>query len=359
MREGLIIIQKETMTPKERWQAVLSGKKPDRIPLDYWATQEFNQKLITHLNCSDINEVYDRLHIDIPVTVGPDYVGPAVPENEDIYGCKYESISYGEGVYRECVEHPLADFETVNEVKKEYEWPSLQWYDYSSIPDQIKGKEEHPIRGGGSEPFLVYKNLRGQEQAFLDLKLNPELVHYCLQKLFSFSYENTKRIYEQIPGEVMITYVAEDMGAEKSLMYSPEQIKEFFFPGMKKMIDLAHEEGAFVMHHNDGAISEIIPDLIELGIDVLNPIQWNCKGMDRELLQQKYGDKIVFHGAMDNQYTLAFGSKEEVRQEVIDNINILGENGGYILAPCHNIQTVSPPENIITMYETAYERGWI
>jgi uroporphyrinogen decarboxylase len=99
--------------------------------------------------------------------------------------------------------------------------------------------------------------------------------------------------------------------------------------------------------------------MIEAGIDVLNPIQWRCKGMEREGLKRDFGDKLVFHGAVDNQYTLAFGSQEEVRQEVLDNLRILGEGGGYILAPCHNIQSVNPPENIVTMYETCYENGWI
>ena len=98
--------------------------------------------------------------------------------------------------------------------------------------------------------------------------------------------------------------------------------------------------------------------MIEAGIDVMNPIQWRCTGMEREGLKQDFGDQVIFHGGVDNQYTLARGTVEEVRTEVIDNIRILGEGGGYILAPCHNIQVVSPAENIVAMYETAYEHGW-
>ena len=142
-------------------------------------------------------------------------------------------------------------------------------------------------------------------------------------------------------------------------MYSPAHINEFFIPGMKRMIDLAHQAGAFVFHHNDGAIRKIIPSMIEAGIDILNPIQWRCKGMERESLKRDFGDKLIFHGGVDNQYTLAFGSVEEVRQEVTYNLSILGEGGGYILAPCHNIQAVSPPENIVAMYQTGYENGWL
>lgn len=91
---------------------------------------------------------------------------------------------------------------------------------------------------------------------------------------------------------------------------------------------------------------------------ILNPVQWRCAGMEREGLKRDFGDKLIFHGGMDNQYTLPFGSQEEVKQEVIDNIRILGNGGGYILAPCHNIQAVSPAENIVAMYETGYKYGF-
>jgi uroporphyrinogen decarboxylase len=97
--------------------------------------------------------------------------------------------------------------------------------------------------------------------------------------------------------------------------------------------------------------------MIAAGIDLLNPIQWRCKGMEREALKQDFGHQIIFHGGMDNQYTLAFGGVEEVRKEVEENLRILGQGGGYILAPCHNIQAVSPPENIVAMYETGYALG--
>jgi uroporphyrinogen decarboxylase len=96
----------------------------------------------------------------------------------------------------------------------------------------------------------------------------------------------------------------------------------------------------------------------QVGIQALNPIQWRSKGMQREDLKRDFGDRLIFHGAVDNQYTLPFGSVAEVRQEVQDNLRILGAGGGYILAPCHNIQPVSPPENIVAMYQAGYAYGW-
>lgn len=350
-------MSKETMSPRERWLAVLNRQKPDRVPMDYWATHEVTARLREYLGCETERALFEHLHIDKVITVGPKYIGPSLPENTDDFGCRYKGVSYEGGTYRECVYHPLAEYKTLAEIKRNYEWPNLDWYDYSGIPAQLTGNEMYPICGGGSEPFLIYKKLRGQEQAFMDLVLNPEIVHYCLDKMFDFCYQNARRIYEQIPGKVVITSVAEDLGAQENLMYSPDQIREFFIPRMKRMIDLAHQAGAFVFHHSDGAIRKIIPDMIEAGIDVLNPIQWRCKGMEREALKRDFGAKLIFHGGVDNQHTLAFGSVEEVRREVMDNLRILGEGGGYILAPCHNIQSVSPLENIVAMYETGYENG--
>ncbi len=349
---------KETMTPRERWLAVLRREKPDRVPMDYWATPEATENVMRHLGVSDWDAMCDRLHIDQVAGAGPRYVGPPTVPGEDAYGCRYEQVSYGTGAYEECVYHPLAKFNSVAELEAEYTWPTPDWWDYSGIAEQTKGKERYPIRAGGSEPFYLYGYLRGGQQALIDLALNPEFLHYCLDKLFDLAYENTRRIYEQIPGQVTFAYVAEDMGSQDGLLFSPAHIREFLLPRMKRIVDLVHQAGAYVFHHDDGAIRPILPDLIELGVDILNPVQWRCKGMDREGLKRDFGDKLIFHGAVDNQYTLPMGTVEEVRQEVIDNIRILGQGGGYIIAPCHNLQAVNPAENIVAMYDTGYEYGW-
>ncbi len=353
----------ETMTPRERWLAVLRRETPDRVPMDYWTTDEACEKLLKHLGLSDEMEMLRQLHIDRPFTVSPRYVGPPIPADKDVYGITYRDAGYGDadygaGVYREAVGYPLADYTSVEEIEANYRWPDPDWWDYRDLPQQIASYTEYPIRGGGSEPFLTYKNLRGQEQAFMDLLLYPEIVHYCLDHLFELAYQNTVRIYEAIPGQVMITYVAEDMGSQEGLLFSPQQIHEFLLPRMKRMIDVAHEAGAYVFFHSDGGVRKILPDMIAAGIDVLNPIQWRSRNMEREPLKRDFGDELIFHGAMDNQYTLAFGTVEEVRQEVADNLAILGADGGYILAPCHNIQAVSPPENIVAMYKEGYALGW-
>ena len=347
----------ETMSPRERWQAVLDRRAPDRVPMDYWATAEATANLCRHLGCTE-DEAMARLHIDRPLTVAARYAGPQPPEGSDAFGVRHRRIDYGTGAYSEIAENPLARFNSVEDIEAAYAWPSPDWWDYGDIADQVRGQEHRPVRGGGSEPFLRYCSLRGQEQAYMDLALNPEMVHYCLDKLFDLAYTDTLRIFEAIPGQVMITYVAEDLGSQESLLFSPGQMRGFFFPRMKRMMDLTRENGSHVFTHSDGAVRPIIPDLVGLGVEVLNPIQWRCKGMDREGLKRDFGRRLVFHGGMDNQHTVPFGTADDVRQEVLDNLRILGSGGGYILAPCHNIQAVTPPENIVALYEAGYEHGW-
>jgi uroporphyrinogen decarboxylase len=349
---------KETMTPRERWMAVLQRQNPDRVPMDYWATPEASEKIMKHLGCGSEREMLEKLHVDFTVEVKPSYSGPPIPSAHDEFGCRYEMVNYGTGEYEECVFHPLARYSTVKDIQHSYTWPDPDWWDYSQIEDQLEGNEKYPIHGGYCEPFLIYKKLRGEEQSYLDLVMSPEIVHYCLDKLFYLAYENIRRIHEQIPGKVIFSYVAEDMGSQNDLLYSPAHIREFLLPRMKRVIELVHQAGALAFHHNDGSIRRILPDLIRIGIDILNPIQWRCKNMDRAELKREFGDKVIFHGGMDNQVTLSFGSAEDVKKEVLDNLRILGEGGGYILSPCHNIQAVSPAENIVAMYQAGYENGW-
>jgi len=348
---------KEAMMPRERWLAVLRREKPDRVPMDYWSTAEAQDKLLKYLGVGH-EEMLKRLHIDRLFFVEPRYVGPATPPDEDVFGIKYRDVDYGTGTYREAASHPLASYTTVEEIEANYRWPSPDWWDYSDLPKQVEEYAEYPIVAGGTDRFLLYTLLRGDQQTYMDLILYPEIGHYCLDKLFELAYQNALRIYETVPGKAMIADVSDDMGGQEGLLFSPAHLREFLIPRMKRQMDLAHEAGAYVFYHSDGAIREILPDMIEAGADILNPIQWRCKGMEREGLKRDFGDKLIFHGGVDNQYTLPFGSGQEVRQEVIDNLRILGQDGGYILAPCHNIQAVSPPENVVALYEAGYEYGW-
>lgn len=351
-------MKKETMTQQERWLAVVERKTPDRIATDYWATEEATKKLLEYLDC-DFDAMIERLHIDLPLSVGGKYTGADPPEGFDRWGIEHRIVRNETGAYWEAVNAPLAEFKTVEEIEANYKWQNVDEWDYSHLQKQLAGQEHRVVKGGGHEPFLRYKLLRGDEQAYMDLALNPEIAHYCLDKISDFFYQHSLRLFEAIPGRIDFSYVSEDLGAQSSLLCSPEHIREFIFPNMKHMAELVRQNDSWVFHHDDGAIREVIPELIDLvGIQILNPIQWRLPGMDREGLKKDFGDKLIFHGAMDNQYTMPFGTVDDVRQEAEENIRILGGGGGYIFGPCHNLQANTPPENIVAMYDTAYEIGW-
>ena len=348
----------DTMTSLERWLTLFQRQMPDRVPLDYWATPEVDQMLMANLGCATRVELLRQLHVDFIVDVSPTYVGPAIRDGYDVWGMGYRQTTYAGGAYAEVIDRPLAQYRTLAEIKANHVWPNPDWWDYSGLPDQIVGFEDHPIGGGGHQPFMIYKDMRGHEQALLDMHDDPELAHYCVGQISEVHYQNTLRSFEALPGKIHLTYVDEDLGGQRNLMYSPAHIREFIFPGMRRVIALGHQAGAHVRHHDDGAISRILPELLALGFDFLNPLQWRAEGMDREYLKREIGPHVVLHGGLDNQYTLPFGSVDEVRQEVRDNLRILGEGGGYILAPCHNLQANTPIPNILALYETAYAEGW-
>jgi uroporphyrinogen decarboxylase len=138
---------------------------------------------------------------------------------------------------------------------------------------------------------------------------------------------------------------------------SPALFRRFLRPTLRSFIDLAHRYGVRVFHHDDGSIRPLIPDLLDIGIDVLNPIQWRCRGMDRAALARDFGSRVVFHGGVDNQQTLPFGSPDDVRREVEANISLFSACKGYIVAPCHNIQANTPTGNIVALYETVRKLG--
>ncbi len=342
------------MSPKERWLAVLERKPVDRVPCDIWATPEIVQKLCEHFSCDDYWQVTDKLGIDRPYHIGGKYVGPELAKNTNIWGVKFRTIDYGTGEYSEVEYAPLADVKTIRELE-EYPWPSADWFDYSDVKKQIEEHQHRPIQAGHIEPFLLYCYLRGMEQAMMDLIEAPEFVEYVFDKIFDFEIKGLERILEQADDSIDIALTAEDLGSQTGPMLSLEHFKQFWKPRFKKYISLAKQVNAHIFYHTDGAARVFIPDLIDMGVEILNPIQANCPGMEREGLKKDFGDKLVFHGSVDNQRVLPFGSVEDVRKEVIDCFDTLGLGGGYICAPCHNIQPNTPIENILVMYETIKE----
>jgi uroporphyrinogen decarboxylase len=193
------------------------------------------------------------------------------------------------------------------------------------------------------------------ERALTDLALNPAVAEAALERIYYIHESVIRRTLEAARGLIDFIYVAEDLGTQNSLLMSPASFRRFLKPWMRRMIDCAHSFGVKVMHHDDGAIRPLLPDLIETGIDVLNPIQWRCAGMEREGLARDFGHSVIFHGGVDNQRTLPFGTPNDVKREVADNIRIFRDGKGYVVAPCHNLQPNTPTANILALYEAVQE----
>ena len=347
------------MTPRQRWGALFEGRRPDRIPTDYQATPEVTARLLRDLDCADEDALWRRLHVDKRMEVRPRPKRPDRGDNgqADMWGVRYTNVDYGGGHYLTPVGHPLADVESSADVHR-HRWPDPDDFDYSAVTDALDADDGYyPIHAGIYEPFLLYATLRGLEAAMIDLALHEEIAEAILARIFDFHYEHHRRIFAAGAGRIDTTYVAEDLGSQTGPLMSLEMYRRFLQPNQIRMADLARSFGIHVMYHTDGAARAFLPDLIDrVGIEILNPIQWRCPGMERQGLVRDFGERIIFHGSIDNQQTLAFGSVDDVIAEVRESIEIY-RPARWICAPCHNIQPVSPTDNIVAMYEAIHQHG--
>jgi uroporphyrinogen decarboxylase len=347
------------MTPRQRWLALLDGKRADRVPTDYQATDEVTARLLADLECPDESALWRRLHVDKRTIVEPRWELQHHPDDPraDMWGVRYRSVDYGTGVYEEPVFHPLAVAESVADVHA-HGWPDPDDFDYSPITEAVESDGGYyPMHVGWYEPFLFYGYMRGLQQAFEDLALNPKVADAILGHLFDFHYEHHRRMFEAGRGRIDTTWVAEDLGSQAGPLVSLATYRRFLLPNQIKMADLARSHGIHVMYHTDGAARPFLPDLIDkVGIEVLNPIQWRCPGMERERLVADFGSSVIFHGSIDNQQTLAFGTVVDVVNEVRQSVEIY-RSARWICSPCHNLQPITPTGNVVALYKAIHELG--
>ncbi|MHC4181219.1 MAG: uroporphyrinogen decarboxylase family protein [Planctomycetota bacterium] len=193
----------------------------------------------------------------------------------------------------------------------------------------------------------------------ITLATEPDYVHALYEKLTEAWLENLRRFSAAVGDRVQILQFNDDLGTQEAPFLSVEMFRELIMPYYKRGLDWVHQHtGMKVLMHNDGAIFSFIPALIEMGVDILNPVQTTAKGMDPRKLKEQFGDRLVFWGAAcDCQGTLAFGTPEQVAGEVEQNLRTFAPGGGYVLAPVHNIQVGVPPENVIALFDTALSAG--
>ncbi len=341
--------------------AAINRQPVDRIPTDIWATPEVWAKLRNHFG--EKTDILEELHLDGFGWVGADYVGPPlIPLSEgetvDLWGIRTKRVPHEGGAYDEQSYYPLAEATTIDDLNK-YRWPDASWFDYSKIRERAaEAGKTRAVQCGYMASFYLHNQLRGLEQSLIDPLIEPEFTHYLVGRISDYLYAQHRRMFEACEGLIDVAQVTDDLGSQTGPLISVELYKEFYAPQHKRFIDLCHEFGIKVFHHDDGSCRPFLPLLVEMGIDILNPVQWTCPGMDMVELKAEFGERVCFHGAVENQRILPFGTPEEVRVEVRHCIDSMaGDGTGYILAPCHNLQANTPVENIVAMYDEAWKYG--
>lgn len=361
------------MTSRERLKRTLNHKEADRIPCHMNAVSWAKEKLKQVLGLSSDRELLETLHIDtydmrgldLKGGVMPKYIGPPHPlltdqwsgNILDIWGIEEKVVETASGYMYSQEYYPLKEASSLQELKA-YPWPDPDWFDFSSLRERLLPWADQSIIATGGSVWQHPSYLRSLDVLMIDMALQPEMAHYVFDRFTEFYLEFFKRILDTAGDLIDSFALADDLGMQNGLMISDEMFEIFVAPRLKQCADLAHSYDCSLILHSDGNIRSIIPRLIELGVDVLDPLQPEARNMDPFEIKREYGKDLVLRGGISTQRTLASGSTEEVAEEVKRVIDILGKDGGYICSPGHPVlQTDVPAENIITMYETAFSYG--
>jgi uroporphyrinogen decarboxylase len=210
-------------------------------------------------------------------------------------------------------------------------------------------------------PYELFYGLgTGDFEAWMvTLATEPDYVSELFAKLTDVWLENLQRFVDAVGDRVQILQFNDDFGTQTAPFLSVAMFRRQIMPFYKQGLDWIHANTEMkVFLHSDGALYPLIPSLIEMGVDILNPIQTSASGMDPERLKTEFGDQLVFWGgSLDCQQTLPFGTAEQVAEEVAHHVRTLAPGGGYVFAPVHNVQAGVPPENLVTMFDTALAAG--
>jgi len=352
------------MKHRDRVLMALQHEAPDRCPMQISFTPEFAARLrqdLLHKTGAAHNphgggntyELERALDEDMLLTsvgwANCYYQEPGDYTDEWGIGwkqCEY-TTRFGKGSYTEMVHHPLAEDTALENYRPPDPSRSELYEDAAHTVRQFK--DDYWIVGVTvTTIFECAWALRGLEQMLTDFALHPEIAERILDIPYRYHLAAAKRLVEM---GVDMVWTGDDVGGQHNMIISPQSWRQFLKPRMANFIAAlkAINPQLKVAYHSDGVITPIIPELIEIGVDVLNPIQ--PASMDPVQLKRQYGDKVCFWGSIDEQYTLPLGTPEEVRREVEDRLKTVGKNGGLILAPTHHVQLDTPMENFWAMHK--------
>jgi len=370
------------MTSRERVIRTINFQEPDRVPLylggDFASItppahikmRNFiglmgEYKTIESFSCvHNIDEkILQNLHIDVRSIFLKEPSNWKSKVNLDgsittEWGINWKQV----GPYKEFVSTPLR--ETIIDDLETFPWPNP--YDpgrtfglKDEVRDLYKNSSYAIVAGLNVSGILEYCSwMRGMDQLCLDMYLNKKYVHTLVEKITEVIIGFFDVLLREVGPYIQIVEWADDLGSQKGLLFSPEMYREFFKPAEKKVINfIKSHTDAKLLFHSCGSIVDLLEDLIEIGVDIINPIQPLAAGMDPQTLKKRFGGRVCFHGGIDEQQLLPNATPTEVETEVKRVIQILAPNGGYIVAPSHNIQIDVPCENVIAIYRAAKKYG--
>jgi uroporphyrinogen decarboxylase len=351
------------ITPRERVETTLRHEEPDRVPFDFWAVSEVWAALREYLDLETDEDVLRLLGADCRL-VAPDYMGPAPrmqPDGTyyDAWGTHRRKVSNPFSTYDEYASFPLAEVQAVVEVETWDGWARPEHWNVGGLKDKIRGlnrETQYHIRYELGGIFEWSWGLYGLDRFLMDLIQRPEVPCAIMDCFTDLYIANVTRVLEAADGLIGMVYTYDDVGIQTGLMMSEAMWREFILPRHQRLNAAIRRYPVRIMYHSCGAIYPLIGAFAdEMGIDVLNPLQPRAAGMNLARIKREFGDRLSFHGAVDIQHTLPYGTPQEVQAEVRGRCCLLGQRGGYICASSHYIQADTPLENIVAMYTTPRE----
>jgi uroporphyrinogen decarboxylase len=375
------------MTHRDRVLAALRHQTPDRTPLDLGSSlastinvtayqrlrehlglETARQPAIWALRSSTVIPDEDILqHFDIdlrPVILGAPDAGGDRPVSEhaflDEWGVTWTKPADGhylatDGPFLRLEEPALADLE-------KHPWPD------PSDPGRFRGLRERArelretsdcavVLNLGVGPLHLCQFMRGWAEWLEDLLVNPAFGEGLFERTVDFFVQVAERALAETAEFVDIAWFGDDVGSQRSLLMRPDLYRRVVKPRHRRIVDAIKRRGKLAAYHSCGSVYAILPDLVDIGVDILNPVQVAAAHMDTARLKREFGRDLAFWGAIDTQRVLSRGTPEEVREQVRRRLADLAAAGGYILCAVHNIQAEVPPENIVAMYQAARDYG--
>ena len=352
------------MTPRERILSTINRQSVDRPPVDIWCTPEVLDDLKIYTGQNDELAVYQTLNIDKIVWIFPGYGGRFFDPNDSgeitPWGVPTRMMKAGLATYQEYIDPPIAGFYDPTQLTDYPLWPDPDNFDYAGAKVLAEKARSYNFAtiGPWMSHFEIYCQMRGLENALMDTLANPEFLEAALDRIDAIQTVMLERLLSELGDNIDIVFISDDMGMQESLLVPLEVWEIHFKPRLKCWCDLIHRYGKKVLFHTDGASLPIIPGLVACGVDILNPIQHVCPGMDRAVLKDRFGKDLIFHGGVENQKVLPLGTVQDVIHETRTCLETLGRGGGYICCSCHNIQPGTPVENIIAMIDTVKNNSY-